>query len=89
LAIFYLGDDHMIWRILIQIIDFSKRIYRIIHLNWIDIEIMRMVDDTFVAIASEGKFTAYHNYGSTQEQARDLALWNLKKCYENEKAPLQ
>jgi hypothetical protein len=79
----------LFFNLLVLIIDLPKRIYRIFRPNWIDIEVMRMWDDTYVAIASDGHFTVYHNYGSTPEQAREMALWNLKKCYEEEKAPLE
>jgi hypothetical protein len=43
---------------------------------------MRTEDDTFIAIAFDGKYGVYHNYGSTPEQAKEMALWKLKKCYE-------
>jgi hypothetical protein len=79
----------MFWDILVYVIDFGKRIYRIFYPNWIDIEVMQTYDNTYVAIASDGKYTVYHNYGSTPEQAKEMALWNLKKCYENEKDPLE
>jgi hypothetical protein len=79
----------MFWHIFVWILDFGKNVYRIFHPNWIDIKVMRMVDDTYVAIASDGQFTVYHNYGSTPEQAKEMALWNLKQCYENEKTPLE
>jgi hypothetical protein len=79
----------MIWNIFIWILDFGKKVYRIFNPNWIDIQVMRMWDDTYVAIASDGKFTVYHNYGSTPEHAKEIALWNLKKCYEKEKTPLE
>jgi hypothetical protein len=79
----------MFWHILVWILDFGKKIYRISHPNWIDIEVMRMWDNTYVAIASDGNFTVYHNYGSTPEQAKEMALWNLKQCYENQKTPLE
>jgi 3-dehydroquinate dehydratase len=79
----------MIWNILVYVLDFGKKIYRIFHPDWIDIEVIQMYDNTYVTLASDGKYTVYHNYGSTPEQAREMALWNLKQCYENKKAPLK
>jgi hypothetical protein len=79
----------MFWNILIWILDFWKNVYRIFRPNWIDVQVIRTDENEYVAIASDGKFTVYQNYGSTPEAAREMALWNLKKCYEDEKAPLE
>jgi hypothetical protein len=79
----------MFWHILIWILDFGKNVYRIFHPNWIDVRVMRMDENTYVALAFDGTYGVYNNYGSTPEAAREMALWNLKKCYENEKAPLE
>jgi hypothetical protein len=79
----------LFFNLLVHLIDFAKRIYRVFHPDWIDIQVMRMEDNTYVAIAFDGKYGVYHNYGLTPEAAKEIALWNLKKCYEEEKAPLE
>jgi 3-dehydroquinate dehydratase len=79
----------LFFHLLVKLIDFTKRIYRVFHPDWIDIEVMRMEDNTYVATAFDGKYGVYHNYGSTPEGAKEMALWNLKKCYEEETAHLE
>jgi hypothetical protein len=79
----------LFFNLLVHLIDFAKRIYRVFHPGWIDIEVMRMEDNTYVAIAFDGKYGVYHNYGSTPEAAKEIALWNLKKCYEEKTTHLE
>jgi phage terminase large subunit len=62
----------------------AKSIYRFFKPNWIDIVVVRTGEDTYVASAFDGTYGVYNNYGTTSEIAKEMALWNLKKCYEED-----
>jgi hypothetical protein len=79
----------MFWNILIWILDFGKNVYRISHPNWIDVRVIRTDENEYVAIAFDGTYGVYNNYGSTPEAAKEMALWNLKKWYKDGKTPLE
>jgi hypothetical protein len=78
----------ILWKIRTRIIGLVRIIIRIFRPNWVDVVDIRTSEDTYIASAFDGTYGVYNNYGSTPEKAKEMALWNLKKCYENEKSPL-
>jgi phage terminase large subunit len=79
----------MLWKIRTHIIVFVRIIIRIFRPNWVDVVVIRSAENTYVASAFDGSYGVYNNYGSAHEKAREMALWNLKKCYEEETAHLE
>jgi phage terminase large subunit len=79
----------MLWKIRTYIIVFVRTTIRIFRPNWIDIVVIRTAEDTYIASAFDGTYGVYNNYGSTHEKAKEMALWNLKNCYAEEKAHLE
>jgi hypothetical protein len=79
----------LIYYIRFWITYFTKSIYSFFTPNWIDIVVVRTGVDTYVASAFDGTNGVYNNYGSTHDKAKEMALWNLKQCYEREKTPLE
>jgi phage terminase large subunit len=79
----------MVWKIRTYIIVFVRIIIRIFKPNWVDIVVIRTAENTYNASAFDGTYGVYNNYGTTHEKAREMALWNLKKCYEDRNAPLE
>jgi phage terminase large subunit len=78
----------MLWKIRTYLIVFVRIIIRIFRPNWVDVVVIRTAEDTYVASAYDGTYGVYNNFGTTHEKAKEMALWNLKKCYEEEKAQL-
>jgi phage terminase large subunit len=79
----------MIWKTRTYIIVFVRIIIRIFRPNWVDVVVIRTAEDTYIASAFDGTYGVYNNYGTTHEKAREIALWNLKKCNEDGKAHLE
>jgi hypothetical protein len=61
---------------------------RVFKMNRVEVSVHRRGEDSFVAHAFDGTYGVYNNPGSTPEKAKEMALLQLKKCYEEEKAPL-
>jgi hypothetical protein len=44
-------------------------------------------NETYNAMAFDGKYGVSNCFGTTPEKAKDMALLRLKKCYEDENSP--
>jgi hypothetical protein len=50
----------------------------------VKVKVFPYFNETYIAMAFDGKYGVSNCFGTTSEKAKEMAVFRLKKCYEDE-----